>query len=81
MAEIKTGVKIIFGIADPLPLLGFPEGTAEIRMSKTSWATVFVFDHLGNTRRFYIKEEEGNWVPVFEIVENVESYKLVRDPK
>jgi hypothetical protein len=52
----------VFGVAEPLPLKGFPEGKKirlRVRDNQFALARVRTDDGI---REFYVKEEEGFWV-------------------
>ena len=67
-AHIVYG-KGIFGTPkNDLPTKGFLAGKLEIIKSKEGWLFARVETHDG-VRDFYIKEEEGFWVPWLEKVE------------
>lgn len=61
---------IVYGMAKPLPLRGFPKGRVKISLRNTSFARAYV-KGAGSFQAFYIKKKEGCWVPWFEIGRNV----------
>jgi len=69
------GQKMVFGVVDPLPLRGFPEGRARIRLRNKTFATVNIRPPQGGIRRFNIEEREGAWRPAFEIGANLNKLK------
>lgn len=51
--------------AQTLPLRGFPEGRIRLRISPEDF-TVVIVKTPDRTRAFYVKEEDGHWVPYME---------------
>ena len=62
MAVIVKGEHYIFGVKKALPLRGFPEGRARVRMRSNSWAVVFVKTKHG-IKQYYVREVGGVWIP------------------
>jgi hypothetical protein len=63
MAAIVIGSKqTVWGVREPLPLEGFPQGKVRVRMRNDCVATAFVKTPKGITR-FTIKEDDGKWKP------------------
>lgn len=56
----------IFGLVRPLPLRGFPEGEARVRIRVDEFVRVYIRKD-GATRGFYVKREGDEWVPWCEI--------------
>jgi len=69
------GQKIIFGVVGPLPLRGFPEGRARIRLRNADFVTVSIRPPQGGIRRFYVEERGGAWLPAFEMGANINQPK------
>jgi hypothetical protein len=51
----------VFGVTEPLPLKGFPEGSIRLRIRDNQFALARVRTDDG-IREFYVKEEKGFWV-------------------
>lgn len=68
MATIVHG-HALWGMREPLPLEGFPEGRARIVIRPDQWIRIFIKTKTG-IREFYPKEENGKWVPYFEKARN-----------
>ena len=62
---VTYGKKIPFGLTVPLPLVGFPEGKARIRIRQDEFARVFIKTE-SETIGFYPTESDGAWVPGYE---------------
>jgi hypothetical protein len=56
-----TGKSLVFGVRDPLPLRGFPEGRARIRMRPAAFVRVYVRPPDGGAREFVVQERDGAW--------------------
>lgn len=65
MAIITHGEKHAFGLNEPLPPKGFPEGRIRwrIRQDDFTLARVKTVDGI---REFHVKEQDGFWVPSYE---------------
>lgn len=57
--------KYVFGVCQPLPLRGFPQGRIRLRLRKDSFAKAFVKSPTG-IRRFLIGQRGAFWVPMYE---------------
>jgi hypothetical protein len=67
---VSIGEKIVFGIAEPLPLRGFPPGKIRLRLRPDDFARAFV--RMDNQARAYvIKEKDGFWIPFCEQGRNI----------
>jgi len=62
---------VVYGDHDPLPLVGFPEGRARIRMRNDDYVMVYIRPPVGGIRKFVVEEKDGTWRPAFEIGRNV----------
>ena len=71
--EIMIGKQIEFGVKDPLPLRGFPEGKARIRQRNDAIIVVFIRPPNGGIRRFSVESKDGAWWPAFEMGANISS--------
>ena len=65
MAATITKSNIIHGIMEPLPPKGFPPGRIRWRLRLGSFALARVKSPDG-IREFYVKEENGHWMPYSE---------------
>jgi len=63
---VTHGRKIEFGVKDPLPLRGSPDGRSRIRIRNDAFTTVFIRPPDGGIRRFHVEERDGAWWPSFE---------------
>lgn len=61
---------IIFGIQEPKPLVGFPEGKIRLRLRNEKFALARVRDAKG-VREFLIREKDGAWTPFLESGRNI----------
>jgi len=59
----------VFGMVDELPLVGFPEGKAKIKLRNDEFARVFIKTKSG-IREFVIQEINNTWQPFAEIARN-----------
>ena len=59
----KIGVDVAFGVCEPLPLEGFPEGKVRIRMRSNNIVNVFVKTADG-IMRFVPEIKDGRWHPL-----------------
>ena len=66
MAATVYGAKIPFGLATPMPLMGFPEGKEKIITRHNEFAVVEIFDGI-KTKRFHPQVKDQNWIPFIEI--------------
>ena len=62
---------VIFGVGKALPLKGFPNGELSIIQSPKDFTKVAVIKD-GKTRNYYVKEEDGYWLPFGEIINKEE---------
>lgn len=65
MAIINGNKGMVYGVCEPKPLKGFPEGKARIRMRNTDFVMVYVrtFDGI---RQFVVRDDGENWIPGYE---------------
>lgn len=61
--------EIVFGDSNPKPLKGWPEGKIRLRIRSDDAVKAFVRTS-DSIRWFYVKEENGYWVPSYEIGSN-----------
>jgi hypothetical protein len=59
---MNHGTSYVFGMADPLPLRGFPLGKIKTKIRAGVFAKVFVKTPSG-IWGFYVKEVDGLWLP------------------
>lgn len=57
---ITRGVKVIFGVREPLPIRGAPEGKQRLRMRNTRAAALFVKTAIG-VRHFILEDCGDHW--------------------
>lgn len=69
MSVRAVSTKALWGVVPVKPLKHFPEGRARIRMRNTEFVQVFV-KTATSIRKFYVDEQEGCFVPTFEIGNN-----------
>jgi hypothetical protein len=62
MAIKIYGAPLLFGICEPMPLVGFPPGRARIRMRPTEFARVFIKSSNG-IQGFYVEVKDGAMTP------------------
>jgi hypothetical protein len=62
-------MNVVFGVQEPLPLRGFPQGRYKIKMRNTDFARVFVRSKDG-IREFCINEVNGYWEACYEQASN-----------
>ena len=55
------GTPLVYGVREPLPLRGFPEGRARIRMRPGKFVRVYVRPLAGGVREFVVQERDGAW--------------------
>ena len=55
----------IWGVVEPKPLKGFPEGRVKLRLRNKDFARAFVKTSNG-IRSFIIAEQDGFWIPKWE---------------
>lgn len=60
MALITVGKKVVFGVREPKPITGAPEGRQRLRMRNTSLARLFVKTDSG-IRHFILEDKEDTW--------------------
>jgi hypothetical protein len=53
----------LFGLIQPLPATGFPEGKLRWIIRKDSFVVARITTKQGTLREFYVKEEAGEWRP------------------
>jgi len=70
MAAIIGIPKAIFGSGSALPLSGFPEGKARIRVRPNAFARVFIRNKQGITE-FIPVEKDGKWIPGYQQGQNL----------
>jgi hypothetical protein len=75
---ITKGCVLEFGVKEPLPLFGFPEGRARIRQRNNNYTIVFIRPPNGGIRKFVIGTKNGAWWPVFEMASNLNAPKVVK---
>ena len=68
---MKVGQAIVFGAKDVLPLHGFPEGRARIRIRNDDWVQVFVRPPEGGIKKFLVEEKDSKWCPAGEVGVNL----------
>jgi len=61
--------KTLFGVMAVMPTRGFPPGKLRLRMRAKEFVRARVKTPDG-IREFYVKEEDGHWVPTIEIARN-----------
>ena len=71
MKSYHLGRKFEFGVKDVLPLRGFPEGRARIRIRQGDWVKVFVRPPEGGIKEFLVEEKAGAWCPAGEVGANL----------
>ena len=59
---ILTTTDLVWGVAIPKPLKGFPEGKVKLRLRNDSWALAYVKTDDG-IMSYRIKERDGYWIP------------------
>lgn len=69
----------VWGMADRLPLQGFPAGRVRIRMRHNDWLRAYVRSSGGGMREFLVKREGGYWVPGIEQGANIEASSAEKD--
>lgn len=70
---------MVWGVAERLPLKGFPEGRYRIVMRREELARVYVRTPDG-IREFIPKVQDGHWVPAAEVGANVRGvHKMEED--
>ena len=69
MAATHYGVNAPFGIVDPLPLEGFPEGRARIKMRTEEFVKVYIKTPT-EIREFFPIISDGKWIPFCEVGRN-----------
>jgi len=60
-ATVIGGVPLVYGVREPLPLRGFPEGRTRIRMRPGKFVRVYVRPPDGGVREFVVQERDGAW--------------------
>jgi hypothetical protein len=70
MAARVIGEAIVYGLHQPKPLAGFPSGRARVKMRNRTGVIVYIKTNSG-IRAFTAKEQNGKWVPGWEIGSNV----------
>lgn len=61
-AIIYDNNDVVFGMHEPKPLKGFPEGKTKLKMRGDDWARVYVKTKDG-IQEWYIKDDGENFVP------------------
>jgi hypothetical protein len=61
--------KLVFGVVEPLPLVGFPDGRAKIEIRSGELVRVYIKTKTGIIA-FYPTEKDGAWIPDCEIGRN-----------
>ena len=65
MAYITIGEEHTFGLSEPLPPKGFPDGRIRWRIREDDFILARV-ETADGIREFYVKEQDGYWVPSYE---------------
>lgn len=65
-----AGRQFVLGVAEPMPLKGFPPGKVRICLRPGEWANAFVKTADG-LRAFYVEAKNGCWMPGPEIARNL----------
>lgn len=63
------GTPVPFGVTEPKPLKGFPEGKARIRIRHDEFVKIRILNKKG-IREFHPKDQDGFWVPLCECGSN-----------
>ena len=66
MPVISRGIPIVFGVKNPKPIVGAPEGRQRLRMRNTQAAKLFVKTANG-IRSFVLKEDGDHWAVALEL--------------
>ena len=61
----QFGVRLVLSGAPVLPLAGFPPGKIRIRERPGEAIVAYVRPPQGGCIRYYVREENGKWVPAF----------------
>lgn len=72
MIEITNQIGLLFGIADKLPLRGFPDGRIKIRIRTDSFVQAFIKTADG-IEVYSVKEKDGYWEPCMKMGANYRS--------
>lgn len=72
---ILRGTNIVFGVRDPKPVVGAPEGRQRIRMRLKDAARLFVKTADG-LRGFYLSDEGDSWSVRSEFGRNFKPWRL-----
>lgn len=59
----------VFGIVEPKPFRGLPEGRARLQVRPEDWVRVFVKTPAG-IRGFHAIDEGDTWIPAYEFGRN-----------
>ena len=68
-ATYSISQRVPFGVGDPLPLEGFPEGRAKIKIRNDDFTKVYIKTKTG-IHEFYPTEKNGKWIPLWEVGRN-----------
>ena len=66
---VKITSKALYGMREPLPLSGFPEGTIKLKVRSNGFVTAYVRTSK-SIRQFLVKEKDGFWKPYMETKSN-----------
>ena len=64
------GKPLVFGVAEPLPLFGFPIGKTRIKMRPDDWVKIFIKTDSG-IEEWVPEKKDGNWTPGVKISQNI----------
>lgn len=67
-----VGTSLVYSIIEPLPAKGFPQGRIRWRIRHDEFVLARVKTADG-IREFYVKEEDGYWVPFVEKARNADA--------
>ncbi len=57
------GIKLVFGLRDPKPIVPRPAGTLRLRMRKDAAAMLYARD-AGQTTEYRLRDDGDSWYPM-----------------
>ena len=62
--SIRPIKNLVFGVCEPLPMVGFPDGEVTIHQNNKDFTSLEIVSEIGHWA-FTVAEEDGKWVPAY----------------